>query len=73
MTSKDAAELKDKLIFKIIPMINPDGVVAGNYRTSFIGKDLNRLYLMNDPCNPGYSKIDDVLKPEIMAMKRLID
>jgi len=26
-------------------MINPDGVVAGNYRTSLIGKDLNRLYM----------------------------
>jgi hypothetical protein len=25
-------------------MINPDGVVAGNYRTSFFGKDLNRTY-----------------------------
>lgn len=28
-------------------MINPDGVVFGNYRTSFLGKDMNRLY-MND-------------------------
>ena len=25
-------------------MINPDGVVAGNYRTSLFGKDLNRTY-----------------------------
>ena len=49
LASKEANELKDKLIFKIVPMLNPDGVVAGNYRTSFIGKDLNRLYLMNDP------------------------
>ena len=72
LASKDSAELKDRLIFKVVPMINPDGVVAGNYRTSFIGKDLNRLYLMNDPQNPGYSKIDNALKPEIMAMKKLI-
>jgi hypothetical protein len=25
-------------------MINPDGVVLGNYRTGVVGKDLNRLY-----------------------------
>jgi len=23
-------------------MLNPDGVIAGNYRTAFSGKDLNR-------------------------------
>lgn len=32
----------------IIPMINVDGVVCGNYRTGFAGKDLNRLYGKND-------------------------
>jgi hypothetical protein len=26
-------------------MINPDGVIFGNYRTSFLGKDMNRLYM----------------------------
>lgn len=30
------------MIFFIIPMMNPDGVVVGNYRTSLIGRDLNR-------------------------------
>lgn len=25
-------------------MLNPDGVVAGNYRTSLFGKDLNRTF-----------------------------
>lgn len=25
-------------------MLNPDGVVAGNYRTSFSGRDLNRSF-----------------------------
>jgi hypothetical protein len=25
-------------------MINPDGVIAGNYRTSLFGKDLNRSF-----------------------------
>jgi murein tripeptide amidase MpaA len=31
-------------VFKIVPMINPDGVVFGNYRTSLSGKDLNRMF-----------------------------
>jgi murein tripeptide amidase MpaA len=29
-------------------MLNPDGVVAGNYRTSLFGKDLNRLFKAKD-------------------------
>ena len=41
LISKSASHLRDNLVFKIVPMVNPDGVVAGNYRTSFIGKDLN--------------------------------
>jgi hypothetical protein len=37
-------ELRKKFIFKIVPMLNPDGVINGNFRTSLIGKDLNRLW-----------------------------
>lgn len=29
-------------------MLNPDGVVAGNFRTSLFGKDLNRLFKTKD-------------------------
>ena len=72
MVSKEAQKLRDSLIFKIVPMINPDGVVSGNYRTSFIGKDLNRLFLPDDPSNPKYSKFDDSLKPETLAVIDLI-
>ncbi len=25
-------------------MLNPDGVIVGNYRTSYSGKDLNRQF-----------------------------
>lgn len=28
-------------------MLNPDGVVMGNFRTSLYGKDLNRLFKKN--------------------------
>ena len=36
--------LRDKFIFKIVPMINPDGVIVGNYRCSLAARDLNRNY-----------------------------
>ena len=40
----EAVELRKRLIFKIIPCTNPDGVIAGNYRVSMSGNDLNRRY-----------------------------
>ena len=43
--------LRDKLIFKIIPMLNIDGVIFGNYRLNLLGKDMNRLWLPNIPFN----------------------
>ena len=36
--------LRDTFVFKIIPMLNPDGVIVGNYRCSLAGRDLNRNY-----------------------------
>ena len=29
---------------QIVPMLNPDGVIVGNYRTSLSARDLNRNY-----------------------------
>lgn len=40
--------LRNHFVFKIIPMVNPDGVVLGNYRTSLSGKDLNREFISPD-------------------------
>lgn len=37
-----AKVLRDNLVFKIVPMLNPDGVYLGNYRCSLMGFDLNR-------------------------------
>jgi len=28
----------------VVPMLNVDGVVLGNYRTGVVGKDLNRCF-----------------------------
>ncbi|XP_076818930.1 uncharacterized protein LOC143464813 isoform X3 [Clavelina lepadiformis] len=42
--SADAKLLRDSFIFKIVPMLNPDGVIVGNYRCSLAGRDLNRNY-----------------------------
>lgn len=42
--SKEAEFLRKNFVFKIIPMVNPDGVVVGNYRTNLMGHDLNRKW-----------------------------
>lgn len=39
-----AKKLRHKFIFKLIPMLNPDGVIVGNTRSELTGKDLNRQY-----------------------------
>jgi hypothetical protein len=45
----EAQLLRTLYIFKIVPMLNPDGVINGNYRTSLAGCDLNRKWLNPDP------------------------
>ena len=39
------SHLLKKYIFKILPMLNPDGVINGCYRNNLLGKDLNRMWL----------------------------
>lgn len=46
-------ELREKFIFKIIPMLNPDGVIVGNTRCSLAARDLNRQYrVVSRECYP---------------------
>lgn len=33
-----------RFLLQIVPMLNPDGVIVGNYRTSLAARDLNRNY-----------------------------
>uniref|UniRef100_A0A671SNA2 Cytosolic carboxypeptidase 1 n=1 Tax=Sinocyclocheilus anshuiensis TaxID=1608454 RepID=A0A671SNA2_9TELE len=42
--SPQAQRLRESYIFKIIPMLNPDGVINGNHRCSLSGEDLNRQW-----------------------------
>ncbi|XP_070534076.1 uncharacterized protein [Ptychodera flava] len=46
LTSNDlqAKDLRKNFVFKIVPMLNPDGVIVGNYRCSLAARDLNRNY-----------------------------
>lgn len=54
--------LREHYIFKVIPLINPDGVIFGNYRTNLLGVDLNRKW----------DTADDELAPEVTAIKNYI-
>ena len=42
-SNSQAIALRKSFVFKIIPMLNPDGVICGNSRTSLSGDDLNRI------------------------------
>lgn len=42
--SAEARFLRDKYVFRVLPMLNPDGVINGNYRCGLLGVDLNRRW-----------------------------
>ena len=64
-TNKVANLLRDRIIFKIVPMLNPDGVIVGNNRASFTGKDMNRCYNQ-------YTDANSRLNPELTQVRELI-
>lgn len=43
-----ANKLRDEYEFWILPMVNPDGVVLGNYRCNLMGKDMNRCFFADE-------------------------
>jgi murein tripeptide amidase MpaA len=59
--SIEAEYLRQNYVFKVVPMLNPDGVINGNYRCSLAGCDLNRRW----------KRPSKVLHPEIFATKQL--
>lgn len=59
---EEAKLLREHYVFKVVPMINVDGVIHGNNRCSLSGVDLNRRWL-----NP-----DKDLHPEVYYTKHMI-
>ena len=53
--SREAEALRALYVFKLVPMLNPDGVVLGNYRSCVAGEDLNRRW--DHPSSPEHNPI----------------
>jgi murein tripeptide amidase MpaA len=60
--SQEAKFLRKFYTFVLVPVLNPDGVVCGNYRSSVAGVDLNRQWISPDPD----------IHPEIYSIKSLM-
>ncbi|GLE01033.1 hypothetical protein PINS_up009846 [Pythium insidiosum] len=60
--SSGAAVLRNHFVFKVVPMLNPDGVIHGNTRVNLAGWDLNRKW----------SSPVEKLFPTVYHLKRLI-
>ena len=60
--SSEAALIRDHFVVRVIPMMNPDGVINGNYRTNLAGTDLNRKW----------KSPSKILQPTVYAAKKLI-
>jgi hypothetical protein len=58
----EAEQLRKHFVFRIVPMLNPDGVIYGNYRCSLLGCDLNRKW----------DKPNRLLHPPVFYSKQLI-
>ncbi|KAL5292158.1 AGBL5 family protein [Megaselia abdita] len=57
-----AIALRQLYVFKIVPIINPDGVYRGFYRTDTLGQNLNRWY----------TQPTLLAQPTIYAIKKII-
>ena len=60
--SQEASLIRDHYVVKVVPMLNPDGVVNGNYRCNLAGNDLNRKW----------KSPSKLLQPTVFHTKRLM-
>ncbi|UCD37863.1 MAG: hypothetical protein JSW54_13750 [Fidelibacterota bacterium] len=65
---REARHIRDRVIFKIVPMADPDGVALGGVRFNINGYDLNRHWEEVDLRHPGYLE----RMPEIWYLKKAI-
>lgn len=61
--TKEGEFLTKNYVFYIIPMVNPDGVIFGHYRTNLAGKDLNRKWNVTEK---------EVTCPEVVSIKSFL-
>lgn len=57
-----AGIMRENFVFKIIPMVNPDGVFLGNNRCNLVGQDMNRCW----------NVASEFSSPTILATKNLL-
>lgn len=62
LLSKEAHQLRKHFVIRVVPFLNPDGVIYGNYRCSLLGCDLNRKW----------DKPNRLLHPSVYYSKYLI-
>lgn len=58
----ESESLLENFVFYIVPIVNPDGVIDGNFRCDSLGKNLNRFYTEPSP----------VQQPEIFSIKAFL-
>jgi len=62
LVSKDLLthKFREKYEIWIIPFVNPDGVVSGNYRSNLQGKDMNRNFFADDDKEGNQNRVFEV-------------
>lgn len=61
-TTAEAQVLRDNFVWILIPMLNPDGVISGNYRCGLCGTDLNRQW----------RQPDELLHASVHSLKKMV-
>lgn len=54
--------MRENFVFKIVPMVNPDGVFLGNNRCNLVGQDMNRCW----------NVASEFSSPTILATKNML-